>query len=361
MPSLILHRWLSTIKPARSRPSKPTPRKNTSSALSPQRTRARPPPSRAPPPPHYTGSRSSSTPAATAAPPQRADRWKTVNISLPRPPLPKLLYQDNNLVVIDKPSGASLQGQYGTEARLNWEAILKGLKKRIDSGDLHPVHRLDKATTGTLILSKNAQAYKNLCSQLTRHEISRKYLAIVHGRLKPGYRDVIDAPLRVDQDRVRMDHEPVTDLASEELGKIMEAKTEWECLASSSSNLSLLLLSPQTGRKHQLRVHCSQVLRAPILGDHKYELDPDTMMSSALATDLPPSMMGANGSMFLHAWAVRLHVWDKSTGKRKTVGATAPLPYAFRRLLKKMGWEEPTTESVPWPEGMKELSPVERR
>lgn len=94
---------------------------------------------------------------------------------------------------------------------------------------MHPVHRLDKATTGCLLVARTKQVAARLSLQLQAGQIHRTYLAVVHGQLKPGYQGTIEQRLRVDDDRVRIawpdDSESDT----------LAAATEWECLASAVS------------------------------------------------------------------------------------------------------------------------------
>lgn len=162
------------------------------------------------------------------------------------------------------------------------------LKARPESPTVHAVHRLDKvrltalivdphssapalsqAVTGALLLAKSPAIATRLVQQLQRHEIQKMYLAVVHGQLRPGFEGDIRGHLRMDLERVRVcgDDEGV------------EAHTQWQCISSSvrtclrsalaladASSLiqprfSLLQLRPMTGRKHQLRVHCSDVLK----------------------------------------------------------------------------------------------------
>lgn len=89
------------------------------------------------------------------------------------------------------------------------------------------------------------------------HQVQRSYLAVVYGSLRPGFEGEVMARLRVDEDRVR--------LAEEEDYDGLDARTKWKCLDASPTH-SLLELSPSTGRKHQLRIHCAEVLK----GEHDW-------------------------------------------------------------------------------------------
>lgn len=94
---------------------------------------------------------------------------------------------------------------------------------------MHPVHRLDKATTGCLLVARTKQVAARLSQQLQQGHVTREYLAVVHGQLKPGYSARVDRRLRIDDDRVRLawPDDAETDT--------LAASTRWECVASAVS------------------------------------------------------------------------------------------------------------------------------
>ncbi|KAL8286726.1 hypothetical protein RQP46_004254 [Phenoliferia psychrophenolica] len=215
----------------------------------------------------------------------------------PTPP-PLVLFETSKFLIVNKPSGAAIQGQHGSIARLAWDSLITDLTARPESPVVFPVHRLDKATTGCLILAKSADQAKRLAKQFQSHDVKRTYLAVVHGALKLGYKGKIETRLQIDKDREKH---------------------------------SLLRLDPATGRKHQLRVHCSETLKASVVGDYKYGPG-DPHMS---VYDLPPN------EMLLHSFTTSLYVWDKLSGKRSTVRATAPVPRTFASFCATVGLELP--------------------
>ncbi|KAK4054830.1 hypothetical protein OIV83_000754 [Microbotryomycetes sp. JL201] len=231
---------------------------------------------------------------------------------------PQILYEDNKALVINKPSNCSLQGQHGTTARNNWNGLLQYLRQRPESPEVFPVHRLDKATTGTLLLAKNRVQAKALAKAFTNHQVKRQYLAVVSGRIKLGYTDTVEAHLRVDDDKVRV--------TTKDDQAALASRTFWRCLSSSSTH-SLLCLEPETGRKHQLRVHCSLVLKAPIVGDFKYG---HLAQVPGLASD----------AMLLHAYSLSFYIWKKD-GKRVEIRSVAPPPRTFARFCREHGLELP--------------------
>ncbi|GAA5825547.1 hypothetical protein JCM10212_005451, partial [Sporobolomyces blumeae] len=143
------------------------------------------------------------------------------------PPTPDVVYEDDKFIVLNKPAGVALQGQFGSPARAHWDHLLQALRTRPTSPSVYPVHRLDKATTGTLVLTKSPVHAARLSKQLARHEVERTYLAAVYGQLRVGFRGTVENRLRVDDDKVRVvrGHEGEPDG--------VDARTEWECVAAS--------------------------------------------------------------------------------------------------------------------------------
>ncbi|GAA5897432.1 hypothetical protein JCM8208_003270 [Rhodotorula glutinis] len=232
------------------------------------------------------------------------------------PPAPRILYEDARHLVIDKPSGVALQGQHGSPPRQHWDQLVEALKARPESPELYTVHRLDKSTTGALLVAKSRTAAKTLSAQLARHDVARSYLAVVHGHLRDGFEGQVDRPLRLDHDKVRLCPE----------GEGVDASTRWQCIAASRL-FSLVRLEPETGRKHQLRIHCADVLKAPIVGDFK--LAPKAPHAEALV-ELGISL----DHVLLHSHELSFYAWDKDTGKRSRISVTCPPPPAFERFCR---------------------------
>ncbi|TNY21347.1 pseudouridine synthase [Rhodotorula diobovata] len=205
---------------------------------------------------------------------------------------------------------------------------MTGTWARPHSPQLYTVHRLDKSTTGALLLAKSRPIASRLSAQLANHDVDRSYLAVVHGQLKVGFEGHVDAPLRLDHDRVRLCPE----------GQGVDALTRWQCIAASRL-FSLLRLEPETGRKHQLRIHCAQVLQAPIVGDFK--LAPKAPHAAALV-ELGLSL----DHVLLHSHQLSFFAWDKDTGKRSRITATCPPPPAFERFCRAHKLALPSTATA---------------
>jgi 23S rRNA pseudouridine1911/1915/1917 synthase len=179
----------------------------------------------------------------------------------------KVVYEDEDIIVIDKPKGLvvhpakSHQSHTLVHGLLHQVAHLSGINGIIRPGI---VHRIDKDTTGLLVVAKNDESHQFLANQLKNHEIKRTYLALVHGVVKEnqGY---IEAPIgRHPKNRLKM--------AIIDGGK--QAITHFNVLERFEHN-SLLELELETGRTHQIRVHL-EYIKFPIVGDPLYGKKNDT-------------------------------------------------------------------------------------
>jgi len=173
-----------------------------------------------------------------------------------------ILYEDENLIVVNKPSGLVVHPAPGNYEHTLVNALLFHCKKLSDINPLRPgiVHRLDKETSGVMVAAKDNFTHLGLAEQFAEHTIQRKYIAIVKGPVD-FYEDIIELPIgRHPEKRKRM---------AVGLGdNIKYAKTHYRTLAK-TGQYSFLELTPFTGRTHQLRVHLSYIGH-PILGDTKY-------------------------------------------------------------------------------------------
>lgn len=192
---------------------------------------------------------------------------------------PQIIFQDEFLLVLDKPAGMVVNRAETTRAEetvQDWiEKKLKVKREKLKVpiqnskfkdfyGRAGIVHRLDKDTSGLLLVAKTPEAFENLQRQFKERKVKKKYLALVHGKLKPK-EGVIKASIsRSPFDRKKF-------------GVFLggrEAKTKYKRIAIydlrfKNEKLSLVELCPETGRTHQLRVHL-KYLGHPIVGDEKY-------------------------------------------------------------------------------------------
>lgn len=172
-----------------------------------------------------------------------------------------IVYQDSDVLVINKPAGITMYPAAGHPDHTIVNAILAhcpDLDKT--SGDLRPgiVHRLDKDTSGIVIIAKNSAAKSYLVNQFRSHVVTKKYIAMVKGRLSPC-QGIIEAPIgRNPHNRKQM--------AIVETGK--KAETHYH-VTKYFNNYSLLKITLLTGRTHQIRIHLSTI-GYPIVGDSTY-------------------------------------------------------------------------------------------
>ena len=172
---------------------------------------------------------------------------------------PVIIYEDDSLIVIEKPSGMpSVPGLDGRQSLHEW------LEERI--GEIHAVHRLDMDTSGMMIFAKNANSAINIRRQFEEHTVRKTYMARICGDGDTNLAEsgAISLPLSPDYDerpRQKVDRKD---------GK--EAYTEYTITKQYPDGCRDILLHPFTGRTHQLRVHCAHTLGlgCPIIGDRLY-------------------------------------------------------------------------------------------
>ena len=179
----------------------------------------------------------------------------------------EILYQDEYLVAINKPSG--LLVHKSPIDRHETEFALQMVRDQIGQY-VYPVHRLDKPTSGVLLFALSVEILKTMSLLFRSHEVSKEYIAIVRGYAPQ--KELIDYPLKQMLDTKEQKKLGITKEAQ-------EAQTYYECLATVElpypvsrypvARYSLVKLHPKTGRKHQLRRHMKHIFH-PIVGDTKH-------------------------------------------------------------------------------------------
>lgn len=189
---------------------------------------------------------------------------KTISFEPENIPL-EVIYQDEDLAVINKPYGLVVHQAPGNYSHTLVNALLYHFKSLSDVNPQRPgiVHRLDKETSGLLLIAKNNTTHLALAKEFAEHSIKRKYIAIVKGSMEFD-EHIIEVPIGRHRYRRKM-------MAVGYGTETRYAKTYYRTLKR-TAGYSVLELSPFTGRTHQLRVHLAFVGH-PIMGDSKYGRD----------------------------------------------------------------------------------------
>ena len=180
-----------------------------------------------------------------------------------------IIYEDNDVMVINKPAGLVVHPGAGNFDNTLVNALIDYDKKNLSSinGELRPgiIHRLDKDTSGVIIVAKNNFAHTHLSKQFNEHSIDRKYIALVWGKLRPQKGEIKTFITRSSKNRQLMD-------VSQTKGKL--AITNYKTIEIYENarvpTLSLVEYRLKTGRTHQIRVHM-KFKGNPILGDKSYK------------------------------------------------------------------------------------------
>ncbi|OYY61500.1 MAG: RNA pseudouridine synthase [Hydrogenophilales bacterium 28-61-11] len=200
---------------------------------------------------------------------------------MPEPEMPRIepLYADASLLVFDKPSGLLAVPGRGADKQDCLSA-----RAQAAYPDALIVHRLDMATSGLMLMARDAATQRALSRAFAAREVTKRYLAVVAGRLDapPGDWGMIDLPIIVD-----WPNRPLR-IIDHQLGK--PSQTRWRVLGHDASGATTRIeLEPVTGRSHQLRVHL-RALGYPILGDGLYA---------------PPAVQAQANRLLLHAVSLR--------------------------------------------------------
>jgi tRNA pseudouridine65 synthase len=226
-----------------------------------------------------------------------------------------ILFEDEHLIIIDKPAGLLVhrtRQAFGED-----ENALIQLRDQIGSW-VAPVHRLDRATSGTLLFAKNEEILPLLKAQFSERNVSKSYLTIVRGIPKEK-QALIDHPL-----------------TSERSNKLQEAQTAYKVLAESeipfnstgrypTSRYSLLEVDLLTGRTHQIRRHLAHI-RHYIIGDKKHGDNKQNIFFE--------KQFGLT-NLLLHSW--KLSLTHPITQEKLAV--TCPIPVHFRTIMQELAWK----------------------
>ncbi len=218
------------------------------------------------------------------------------------------IYEDEDLMVVDKPAGIKLYPTLPDEKKTLAHGIVYYWREQGWEGKVRPVHRLDRNTSGLLLIAKSAYAHQLLDRELRQGAIQRNYLAVVEGNMEFN-KGTLDTPIGRDP------HHPIRRMAMQ---KGDPALTHYQVL-SQGKGAALLDVRLETGRTHQIRVHLSH-LGYPLLGDSLYGGSTHQIQRQAL-----------------HAY--HLSFFHPLLGKRITL--IAPLPHDLLSLTQELGLDVP--------------------
>ena len=222
-----------------------------------------------------------------------------------------IVYQDGDFAVVNKPKGMTVHVGNGNEEGTLVNALLYALDSLSGIGGvLRPgiVHRIDKDTTGLLVVAKNDKAHVSLAGQIAQKTCHRTYYALLEGNLKDESGRIVTDIGRHPTERLKMAVLP------DGKGKI--AVTDYQIVAHFGQEFTLCKFDLQTGRTHQIRVHAKH-MGHPVVGDPVY--------------GYKKQKLKAEGQL-LHAY--RLELTHPSNGER--MAFTAPLPPVFSEILIKL-------------------------
>ena len=238
---------------------------------------------------------------------------KKIDLKAQNIPL-EVIYEDEDIIVINKPKGMVVHPANGNPDGTLVNAVMNICKDSLSGigGEIRPgiVHRLDKDTSGAIIVAKNDRAHIGLSNQLKNHEVKKTYLALVRGIIKENEATINMPIARSKKDRKKMD--------VDKDGK--ESITHFKVLGRYKNKYTLLQINLETGRTHQIRVHLSHI-GYPIIGDEVY----------------------SNGKNEWNITGQCLHAWKlefKHPVSGKKINLEAKIPKYFKNIIKELEEEK---------------------
>lgn len=215
-----------------------------------------------------------------------------------------ILHIDDDLIILNKPQGLAVQG--GTKQAKHIDNLVTTFFSGPD-GAPRLVHRLDKDTSGVMVMARNRRAAAEMAKGFRSRKVHKTYLAIVHGTPKKLAGRIESKNQKPNKD-------------GKKSGKAKFAITEYEVLENIAKYAALVRLNPITGRTHQLRIHMAEIGH-PIIGDQRYGTRKGGLMS---------------GSLMLHAELIQFD--HPLSGKE--IRIQAPLPKHMLDKFRQIGWDE---------------------
>lgn len=235
----------------------------------------------------------------------------------------EIIYENEDILIVNKPAGVAVHPALNNESNdknrdffvTDWlSQNYPEVKKVGDEPNLRPgiVHRLDKETSGIMLIAKNQKAFEYFKRQFKEKNIKKTYLALVYGKLIG--KGIIDKPIGIKSGSIKRS------VNSKDMKMIKDAITEYKVLRIfKKGEYTLLEVSPHTGRTHQIRVHLASIGH-PIVGDKLYGRKKDTLSIKR---------------HFLHAYSLEFNNLDGTKMKIE-----AELPYELQEILESLDLKE---------------------
>lgn len=206
-----------------------------------------------------------------------------------------IIYQDNDLMVVDKPAGLLVHNPPNHHDPSVIDFIVRHIPNVDKSNWPDPsrpgiVHRLDKDTSGLMIIAKNPDTLVKIQEQFKQRLVTKQYLALAYGEVNPRQGSIVaDISRHASKDKQTTIPQQIDDETLDKIsrGAIRTAHTDYEVLKSyqyKKQPLSLVLAKPKTGRTHQIRIHLKH-LGYPIIGDPMYFFKPSRRLSKELGIE----------------------------------------------------------------------------
>ena len=249
----------------------------------------------------------------------------------------KIIYEDDTILVVDKPGNLPVHpvGRYFFNSLLTQLRIVN--RNEIDqTRNFYLVHRIDRETSGVLVMGKLPEAATNLVEQFSNRETAKEYLAIVRGRMEKDHYSV-NAPMARDAKsdiRLKMgvvEYDKLGKALYVEEKDILQAKTDFDVLER-IGNYSIVRCKPHTGRQHQIRVHLMHI-GFPIVGDKLYGVSDDVFYESLkgpLTIEVEPGISVSRHALHAH----RLTFTHPKTREKKEF--VSEFPHELRVFLDKV-------------------------
>lgn len=226
-----------------------------------------------------------------------------------------IIYEDEYCIVVNKSNNTLVHHSYYAR-NIREDSLLQLLRQQFVDSNFYPVHRLDRKTSGLLLLAKRKEYISKFQALFTTDQIQKKYYALVRGFCVSS--GTIDSPIK-----------------NADTGAYKEALTLYKSVAQielkipvvpySTSRYSILELEPKTGRMHQLRKHMNKIAH-PIIGDHKYgNRHHNQMFETKFELDF----------LFLHAFSLEF----KHPFLDKNIALHLKVPSFWTELFRKLDWE----------------------